>query len=275
MGLSVRTSDDARRTLRVAGAFLEADPVRNNVILTLLQARAASPQPGRYWTVDDGGRTVGVVFQSPRDFTATITPMSEPALHAAVDHIVGEGVALPGVSGEAASAARFAGHWTERTRSAARPVSGQRIYEVDEVEGAGATGAMRAAGEADGDAAVKWFDAFQREVGEGPGDAATTARRRLAAGQLWLWDDEEPVALAGQSESAAGVVRIGPVYTPPERRNHGYASALVADLSSRIRAGGHRCILYTQLDNPTSNAIYRAIGYRAVAEVLRYDFATP
>ena len=33
-----------------------------------------------------------------------------------------------------------------------------------------------------------------------------------------------------------------------------------------------RCILYTDLANSTSNSIYRAIGYRAVAEALKYDF---
>jgi predicted GNAT family acetyltransferase len=31
-------------------------------------------------------------------------------------------------------------------------------------------------------------------------------------------------------------------------------------------------MLYTDLANPTSNSIYRRIGYRAVAEVLRYGF---
>ena len=33
--------------------------------------------------------------------------------------------------------------------------------------------------------------------------------------------------------------------------------------------------LYTDLGNPTSNAIYRAIGYEAVAELLRYRFGGP
>ena len=43
-------------------------------------------------------------------------------------------------------------------------------------------------------------------------------------------------------------------------------------LSSRLRDAGYRCILYTDLANPTSNSIYRRIGYRAVAEALRYRF---
>jgi predicted GNAT family acetyltransferase len=34
----------------------------------------------------------------------------------------------------------------------------------------------------------------------------------------------------------------------------------------------HDGCLYTQLQNPVSNRIYQAIGYRPVAEVTRYRF---
>jgi predicted GNAT family acetyltransferase len=62
------------------------------------------------------------------------------------------------------------------------------------------------------------------------------------------------------------------VYTPPERRGRGYASACVATLSAATLDAGLRCILYTDLGNATSNSIYRSIGYRAVAELVRYRF---
>jgi uncharacterized protein len=78
--------------------------------------------------------------------------------------------------------------------------------------------------------------------------------------------------MAANSEPVEGVVRVQGVYTPPERRNRGYAGACVASLSRRMQEAGHRCILYTALGNPTSNSVYRRIGYRAVAEGLRYRF---
>ena len=96
--------------------------------------------------------------------------------------------------------------------------------------------------------------------------------RRVRAGQLCVWDDDGPVAMAGVSAPAAGAVRVGPVYTPPDRRNRGYASALVAAVSNTARADGLRCVLYTELANPISNSIYHAMGYRAITEVLRYTF---
>jgi predicted GNAT family acetyltransferase len=95
----------------------------------------------------------------------------------------------------------------------------------------------------------------------------------LAAGRLWLWQDGgEAVSMVDGREPVAGVVRISGVYTPPEMRKRGYAAACVNALSNHLRAAGHRCILYTDLGNPTSNSIYRRIGYRAVAEALRYRF---
>jgi predicted GNAT family acetyltransferase len=78
--------------------------------------------------------------------------------------------------------------------------------------------------------------------------------------------------MAVAREPVDEVVRLSGVYTPPEKRNHGYAAACVHALSRRLRDAGHRCILYTDLANPTSNSIYRRIGYRAVAEALRYRF---
>ena len=78
--------------------------------------------------------------------------------------------------------------------------------------------------------------------------------------------------MAANSEPVEGVVRMQAVYTPPEKRNRGYAGACVAGLSGRLREAGHHCILYTDLGNPTSNSVYRRIGYRAVAEGLRYRF---
>ena len=64
------------------------------------------------------------------------------------------------------------------------------------------------------------------------------------------------------------------MYTPPELRGRGYATALVAQLSSQLLAEGRRfCFLYTDLANPTSNAIYERIGYVRVCESAEIAFS--
>jgi predicted GNAT family acetyltransferase len=88
-----------------------------------------------------------------------------------------------------------------------------------------------------------------------------------------VWEQRaEAVSMAISREPVQGVVRLSGVYTPPEKRKRGYAAACVHALSKKLREDGYRCVLYTDLGNPTSNSIYRRIGYGAVAEALRYRF---
>lgn len=89
---------------------------------------------------------------------------------------------------------------------------------------------------------------------------------RLPAGDArpaGLRDHDGAVSMVGTNLPVAGVVRLGPVFTPLQARRRGYASALVADVSRRaLAAGATRCMLYTDLGNVTSNNIYQAVGYR-------------
>ena len=119
---------------------------------------------------------------------------------------------------------------------------------------------------------IDWVRRFQIEIGEQYSEPDALVDQWLPAGHLWIWDDGEPVSMAVTREQVERVVRVAGVFTPSEKRNRGYAGACVSDLSKQIRDQGHRPILYTDLGNPTSNSIYRRIGYRAVAEALRYRF---
>jgi predicted GNAT family acetyltransferase len=197
----------------------------------------------------------------------------EPAVVEAVVNAVAEVAKIPGVNGEAGTAARFAGQWTERCKSAAFPVQGLRLYELrDLLEWPSAGGRLRKAIPEDRKLVLDWVRNFGDEVGEHPGDPELQVDRWMSAGGVWLWEDVEPVAMAVSREPVENVVRVQHVYTPPEKRRKGYAGACVGELSKHIIDGGYRSILYTDLGNPTSNSIYRRIGYRAVAEALRYRF---
>jgi predicted GNAT family acetyltransferase len=273
MAIRVTFSDDPARVLTEARAFLASRPVLHNLILTLLHERIAHREPGRYWVATDDDAVVGVVLQSPLNLAANITPMEPEVVAVTVDAISDGGVALPGVNGEAATAARFAGQWTERRKTAAVPFEGLRIYELCEVrERAAVSGHLRKAVPEDRDLVITWLRRFQADIGERGSDPEPLVDSRLPAGRFWLWDDGEPVSLAANSEPVEGVVRVQAAYTPPERRNRGYAGSCVGGLSERIGNGGYHCILYTDLGNPISNYVFRRIGYRAVAEALRYRF---
>jgi GNAT superfamily N-acetyltransferase len=274
MELNVLFSEDPAFVLEKADEFLSSEPVLHNLILSILHARVAQGEPGRYWIAFHGEKAVGLVIQSPLEFPATLTPMEPPAVLAVVDAIAEAGVELPGVNGDAATAARFAGQWSERCKSAATPFQGTRLYELLELgEIPRIDGQLRQASSSDRSLMILWTRAFQEEIGESANGTELRVDRGLAAGQLWLWDQNgETTSMAVGREPVQGVVRLAGVYTPPEKRNHGYAAACVYALSKHLLGRGHRCMLYTDLANPTSNSIYRRIGYRAVAEALRYRF---
>ena len=92
---------------------------------------------------------------------------------------------------------------------------------------------------------------------------------------LHLWEDGDVVSLAGTGGRTPNGIRIGPVYTPPDARRRGYASALVAAISQEaLDAGCRFCFLFTDLANPTANHIYQAIGYAPVRDVEAYAFGS-
>lgn len=282
----VHRSDNVTSAAQAARAFLESRPIEHNLILTLLRERIDRPAPGRYWWVSESGIVRGLAMQSPLTYRATLTPMPLDAVGPLVGAVAAEVPDLPGVGGEAATAAAFTGAWTEQRATGARPIEGQRLYRLDAVRPVdGVPGTLRVAEPGELDLLVDWFAAFRAEIGEMPaedGDVRDRLAPVIADGGFWVWEDAgEPVAAAMLSRPIAGASRISFVFTPPERRGQGSATALVAGLCARAldpaRPFGRvdACLLYTQLHNATSNAIYRRVGFHAVAEVTAYAFDTP
>jgi GNAT superfamily N-acetyltransferase len=272
-GFRIETSNDARQTLARAAAFLRSAPVQHNLVLTLLEERSAHPEPGRYWTVLGADAVVGVAFQSPLSFHAAITSMPAAAIPALVDHMVEAAPDLPGVFGEADTSSRFAGQWAEVLKVPTSPVEGQRLYRLGSLSlPHGVPGQLRMAGEGDEDLVVSWIEGFRHDTGGHP-PLPDVIRRRIADRFVSIWDHDGPVSMASFTPPVAGVSRIGLVYTPPSQRRRGFAAACTAATTEvALQGGADHCVLFTQLTNPQSNAIYRRIGYRAVAEQLRYAF---
>ncbi|HEY3840279.1 MAG TPA: GNAT family N-acetyltransferase [Bryobacteraceae bacterium] len=273
MAVTVGMLDDPAAIMRVAGQFLLSKPVLHNVILTLLETRMANPEVGRYWVASCESRVTGMVFQSPVNFPPTLTPMEPSTIEAMVDAIGAAGISLPGVNGEAATTARFAGQWTERKKAAAIPFQGMRLYELTApLLLSSGEGELRSPSNLDRDLLVRWVQAFQTEVDVPAQDLDRRVDGWISDGLISLWEHDGTKAMAVHTKPVGGVTRIMCVYTPPEFRKRGFAENCVSRLSKSLLDEGYRCALYTDLANPTSNSIYRRIGYRAVAEILRYRF---
>ncbi len=274
MGFAVECVDSAAAVFAAARGFLDADPIAHNIIATILQSRLADGVAMRCWLVRDEDAVVhGLALQSPPVLPANLPPMPKGPTTALASEMAATGVRLPGIAGSAATAAWFAGEWTERTDTGAVPEVGFRLYE--QTTGSPASTAagrlVRVAAE-DHDLAVSWIADFYREIGEPENDPTRGTAEHIAQGLLWMWDGDGPKTMLAHAPPCLGVVRIRMAYTPPSLRCHGYASAAVSALSAQLAAAGHRRLLFTHLANPVANRLYRRIGYRAVGEALRYRF---
>jgi hypothetical protein len=210
-------------------------------------------------------------------FAALRTP-PHPLLASPLDGSADELVELwlqadPGVDGVTSvpdTARAIASAWAERTGGTTRRALREAMHILEEVHDPPrpAAGRLRLAGSGDRSLLIGWMREFVIEAGvSGAAHAEAMTDGRMRRDGLLVWDDGQPVSMIGVTPAVAGVVRIGPVYTPPRQRRRGYAGSAVAAASRRaLGQGAERCMLYTDLDNPTSNKIYAEVGYRRAAD---------
>ena len=225
---------------------------------------------------DSGGIGVIAARTPPHNLLLHVERETDVVLECLAEHLTDVSKPLPGVHAERTSAERFARIWSRATGCSHELAMGQRLYRLTEVSfPSGVPGRFRLAEPDDADRLVAWTEAFVDEaVGEGPHpDAAALVERLLAGKALAVWDDGEAVSMASANRPTPNGIAINLVYTPPERRRCGYASACVAALSQRQLDEGKRfCTLFTDLANPTSNALYRRVGFRPVADFAEIRF---
>jgi len=288
----VLLTDDHVSFAEHAAERLRADPVGTSVVATVLAGvRAGRPQPpGSLWVVVlDGDRPVGVALCTA-GFAPFVTPMDDDDAAALADTLHRAGHDLAQVRGDAAATRAFAVRWEQLTGCPARRTTDEGVHLLTTlVAPSGVAGTARAATPADAPLVAAWHEAFEREahVGEQVGaeelaQHAAMFVRRVPSGQVVLWTDGDgtPVSLAGwqlpDAEPGEATARIGPVYTPPAARRHGYAAAVTAAATrGALAAGAARVMLYTDLANPTSNGVYARLGYRKVADGSTWTFSPP
>jgi predicted GNAT family acetyltransferase len=280
--VSVRLLEDARAFLDEAETLLLEDEARHNLILGICGALLVTPDrypEKRFWLVTEGGEPVAAAMRTP-PYNLLLGPVRDEAALEAL--VAGIGEELPGVVGSHPEVDDFVRLWSQAHGVEARVLRGQGVYALERVQPVpDAPGAPRAATRDDEKLLLEWMVAFGEEVLEegdpGRAEARAVVDQRLRGGdesgfELWV-DGGRVVSVSGWGGPTPNGIRIGPVYTPPELRGRGYATALVARLSQALLDRGRRfCFLYTDLANPTSNAIYERIGYVRVAESAMVSF---
>jgi len=260
-----------------AGATLMRDEAANSLIFGLCddlrRGRYAKHAPVLARVNDSRGRLLTVAFQTPPHNLVVSFCEDSSAWPALATALANAKVTAPGALGPAREVVEFADAWKNETGTQLRMGLASRIHQLSKVLWpAQPGGEMRNATTTDLELVRDWTVRFMQESVPDEvvpiEEIVRTAEQRVAEGKLFLWiDGDSPVCMAQLTGQTPNGIRISGVYTPPDRRRKGFASALVAHLSQRQLDEGRRfCFLYTDAENPVSNRIYQRIGYREVCE---------
>jgi uncharacterized protein len=280
MHLTVHES--AAGFLAAAAAFLKTSEAENSIV-TLAAARMVSGPLGDdadayLASVEHQGAVVAAALHGSAG-GMLLTSGPAPALALLAADMAGRDRAPRSMVGPLAACEVFAREWIGRTGQGHTFRFHLRHYELLRPPSLPrARGHMRMPRQDEHGLLLEWQLAFIDEVRLSDESARTQRAfaRRLDQGTVRVWDDEGIVALAGYGDGGTDVARIAPVFTPPEHRRRNYASALVGELSRELFEQGKRAVFLTaDVANPTSNSIYRKIGYVPAADHYHFDFLPP
>ncbi|WP_454195508.1 GNAT family N-acetyltransferase [Nocardia sp. Marseille-Q1738] len=275
--MRIEITTDATEFRSRAESLLLRDPLRHTVITTSIANHVtgidASAEPSRFLSVhDEDASVIGAAMRvAGRDvYLGELPPDSIAAVARSLADVVPESAGVEGIVGDATA---FAQHWCALLGTGFHQSYTTRLYRLGALRMPDVAGNPRQAIESDIALLQAWLAAMREESEMGPGLGEAAIRRRIVAGRWWLWErDGEPVSLAAHQIPIQGWSRIGPVYTPPAARGHGYASAVTAHVAKLLRAEGLDVCLFADTANATATRIYRTIGFHPTHDFAHYVF---
>jgi uncharacterized protein len=274
--------ESAAEFLAAAGTFLNLSEAENSMVSISAARMVSSPARDDADTylasVEHEGAVVAAALHGSSG-SVMLTGRSAPALTLVAADMAERSRAPRSMVGPLAACETFAREWIGRTGQQHALRFHLRHYELHRRPSLPrAPGRMRLPRQDEHDLLLAWQLAFIEEVSlsDDPARIQRVFARRLEQGTVRVWDDDGVVSLAGYGDGGTDVARIAPVFTPPEHRRRNYASALVGELSRELFERGKRAMfLTTDVANPTSNSIYRKIGYLPAADHYHFDFLPP
>jgi predicted GNAT family acetyltransferase len=281
-----RFYDDVAAFWAVTQDLYEAEPAKHTTVLSVIHALLGAAQPDAVPPVlvtlhDTAGALRGAALQTP-PWPMALSGLRLDDVSLLAKELLPVHPELDSVMGPRDIAAAFAAAWSAATARTVRPILDLRLYRLADLLVPQVDGHARLGTEADLDLLAEHWVAFSAEANAHRpstfAEARTGVRRLLTLGAGYvIWEiDGVPVSSACAKFPNAGASRIGPVYTPPEHRRRGYAAAATAAAASwALSAGATEVLLYTDLANPTSNAVYQRIGFRPAADYAELAFDQP
>jgi len=263
------TYKDAEHFLsRCKGWLLERSDIHNIMYSSaILIARESPVFTGPYWFAaieDDDGNIVACGNHNlPNGLCLSETP--ENMLEAVCRSFV-DAVGVP----HRITAPQITANWlAERfsdTSKVGRPFQVRwHTYRLDNVVWPvkDVPGQLRKGRMDEVDLVAEWGRAFGEED-PAPVDVSDFMRQKLSDGDLFVWDNIGAKTLLTLSGRTGKGIRISGVYTPPEFRGRGYASAAVAALSHAELSNGREFVVLNVADGNPAARLYQRLGFRLI-----------
>ena len=264
--------------LKETGKLLERREVENNLILGICNDLADPAKEHKDFVFINSLDEHGIQATSIKTIhNAVVSGVTQDPGHIKnlADYYLDNEIDLPGVVGESFYSKEFSRFYgKEEVRDISMLV--HKLTSVNDLQIA--EGRLESAVENDIEQITQWSMNFERDAKSFPvknrEQARKETKRKIASRRIYKW------VIDGKMVSIAAIVRrtrhsgiVGLVYTPDELRGRGYATSCVKNLSEHIlQIGAKYCGLFTDKANPTSNRIYRSIGYLPVAEFTAIEY---
>lgn len=280
--MKVTTYVDAESFLRNTQVALESNEVANSLMLGVCLRLIRYPErvktPPCLKSVEDENGLVLAAMMTPPHKLVVYGHQGrlDEAARLLAEDLLWEGWEVPGAWGPRDVVRRVVGSWPEITGQRCELERQQRVYELRKVRSlVPVPGRLRLATVADAELVAAWRCEFHTEVlgAVDPERARRAAQLGINDGDIYLWEDEKPVSMATKTRPTRNGVSVGLVYTPPESRGRGYATACVGELSRLLLQSGWRyCALFADVANAAAIRVYQRIGYAPVCDYDEYVF---
>lgn len=261
--------------------FLQRNEAENNLILGLVDSLAKDPthysdQAPLLLSILENNNTVAAALMTP-PYNLVVTQAQPIHSNALIESLIDHNIHIPGILGPKQSSQFFAEAYCQRRDLKQKEKMNERVYQAEKViHPAYPPGKMRLATKEDFPLLVDWGIGFirdallpQHEVEK----VSAMTERKIEEKSLFIWENHGPKSMASFQGHTPNGVRVGYVYTPEMHRHFGYGSAITASLTQHLLDKGKKfCFLFTDLSNPTSNSIYKKIGYREVCDFEMIEF---
>lgn len=250
---------------------------KNEDIYSLFLGILNQIKDGRYEeyflaTMEIEGEVAAACLMTPPHPFQLVVFQELPDLEKEIVHrVLASGMVVDAVVGDRDIAHRFADAWVRRVGGEIKVLMHQGLYRADAVNTRleKSPGTWRVANKKDASLLEEWMLLFEEETGiamSTPAEAARKIDSFIEMKEVYVWEvDNEVVSCMKKSRPSKHGITVSFVFTPKKHRRKGYARTLVAEVTEELLGEYDFVMLYTDLQNPTSNKIYKEIGYEQIA----------